>query len=44
VPEVERGLRAYFRFYNEERLHQSLGYRTPAQVYRAGRAEEPARE
>jgi len=24
----------YFRFYNEERLHQSLGYRTPASVYR----------
>jgi putative transposase len=34
VPELERGLRAYFRFYNEERLHQSLGYRTPAEVYR----------
>lgn len=47
VPEVERGLRAYFRFYNDERLHQSLGYRTPAQVYREGRwqaEEEPARE
>lgn len=25
----------YFRFYNRERLHQALGYRTPAQVYRA---------
>jgi putative transposase len=24
----------YFRFYNQERLHQSLGYRTPASVYR----------
>ena len=47
VPELERGLRAYFRFYNEERLHQSLGYRTPAQVYREGRweeEEEPAKE
>jgi putative transposase len=33
VPELERGLRAYFAFYNGERLHQSLGYRTPAQVY-----------
>ncbi len=34
--ELESGLAAYFRFYDEERLHQSLGYRTPAEVYRAG--------
>jgi putative transposase len=33
VPELERGLRAYFTFYNGERLHQSLGYRTPAEVH-----------
>lgn len=33
VPELERGLRSYFAFYNGERLHQSLGYRTPAEVY-----------
>ena len=44
VPELERGLKAYFEFYNGERLHQSLGYRTPAEVYRAGRREEPAKE
>ena len=44
VPELERGLRAYFAFYNEVRLHQSLGYRTPAEVYRAGRSKEPAKE
>ena len=43
VPELERGLRAYFAFYNEARLHQSLGYKTPAEVYRAGRSKEPAR-
>jgi putative transposase len=29
------GLGRYFGFYNEERPHQSLGYRTPAAVYRA---------
>ena len=26
-------LRGYFHFYNQERLHQSLGYRTPAEIY-----------
>ncbi len=35
VPELEQGLRAYLRFYNDERLHQSLGYRTPAEVHAA---------
>ncbi len=35
VPELERGLRAYLHFYNNERLHQSLGYRTPAEVHAA---------
>jgi putative transposase len=34
-PEAARNLAVYFRFYNGERLHQSLGYRTPAAVYRA---------
>ena len=28
------GLSGYLSFYNEVRPHQSLGYRTPAQVYR----------
>jgi putative transposase len=37
VPELTAGLFRYFPFYNEERLHQALGYRTPAQVYRQGR-------
>lgn len=39
VPELQRGLGRYFPYYNEERLHQSLDYRTPAAVYRQGRAE-----
>ncbi len=33
---LETGLTAYFRFYDEDRPHQSLGYRTPGEVYRAG--------
>jgi putative transposase len=36
VPEASRGLRAYFEFYNGERLHQSLDDKTPAAVYRQG--------
>jgi len=35
VPLVQHGLGRYFRFYNHERLHQALDYRTPAAVYRA---------
>jgi putative transposase len=34
--EARTSLGAYFRFYNGERPHQALGYRTPAAVY--GRA------
>ena len=33
VPELEEGLQAYFQIYNHERLHQSLGYHTPAEVH-----------
>jgi putative transposase len=36
VPELLLGLGAYFAFYNTERTHQSLGYKTPDQVYAAG--------
>jgi putative transposase len=35
VADARTGIAGYFRFYNHERLHQSLGYRTPAAVYRA---------
>ena len=34
VREAQQGLRRYFGFYNDERLHQALGYRTPAAVSR----------
>jgi putative transposase len=38
VPDLRQGLGQYFPYYNEERLHQGLGHRTPADVYRQGRA------
>jgi len=30
---ARKGLAGYFEFYNQVRLHQLLGYRTPAEVY-----------
>ena len=33
VPEARAGIGAYFRFYNQERPHQALGYRTPGEVF-----------
>jgi putative transposase len=38
VPELEQGLQRYFGFYNHERFHQSLDYRTPASVYGSARS------
>ena len=43
VPELQRGLGRYFPFYNHERLHQSLDYRTPAEVYGLSRRSEQER-
>ncbi len=31
--EAKDGLEAYFHFYNTQRPHQTLGYRTPAEVF-----------
>ena len=39
--EARQGLRAYFRFYNAQRPHQALDYRTPAEVYFAGHSAGP---
>jgi len=37
------GLGDYFRFYNTERPHQALGYRTPAEVFNSIRVEATSR-
>jgi putative transposase len=34
VPELQLGLTEYFLFYNRERTHQSLDYKTPDEIYR----------
>jgi putative transposase len=41
VRELEEGLGAYFSFYNDERLHQALDYRTPKEVYCNNNRESP---
>jgi putative transposase len=40
VAEARQGIGDWLRFYNEERLHQALGYRTPRAVFN-GEAHEP---
>jgi putative transposase len=39
VDDARRSIGRYFKFYNDVRLHESLGYRTPAEVY-FGRAAD----
>lgn len=33
VESLWKGLQEYFEFYNQKRIHEALGYRTPAAVY-----------
>ncbi len=33
VSEARRSLEKYFMFYNTERIHESLGYKTPYEIY-----------
>ena len=33
--EARKGIGAYLAFYNQERPHQALGYRSPGQVFQA---------
>ncbi len=33
MTQAQQGLKEYFQFYNEERFHQALQYRTPREIY-----------
>jgi len=33
VPEARKSINKYFTFYNTERIHESLGYKTPYEIY-----------
>lgn len=37
-----RGLKRYFDFYNGERLHQALGYQTPASLFYQSECSRPS--
>ena len=41
--EARKEVGAYFRFYNDQRPHQALGYRTPAEVFH-GAMDAPGEE
>jgi putative transposase len=36
VSDLQKGVSSYFDIYNHDRLHQSLGYKTPFQVFNEG--------
>jgi putative transposase len=47
VMDARSQLREYFQFYNQERLHQSLGYRTPKAIHdgvRLSLSQEPTKD
>ena len=44
MSELKEGVRKYLRFYNEDRFHQSLDYRTPEEMHRSFICDEKLEE
>ena len=42
IADLRQGLKTYFRFFNQERTHQSLARQTPDEVYFADRLRKVA--
>jgi putative transposase len=40
VGELKKAISAYIEFYNQRRWHQSLGYKTPAEIYFSGNSNQ----
>ena len=40
VKELRKAIGAYIEFYNQRRWHQSLEYKTPAEVYFGGKINQ----
>ena len=40
IQELKKRIEAYIKFYNHKRWHQSLDYKTPAEIYFSSREEE----
>lgn len=38
--DLYEGLKKYFKFYNNERFHQSLNYKTPGEMYQLKQAQK----
>ncbi len=42
--EAKAGIDAYFHFYNTQRPHQALGYRTPSEVFNGNESQSTGAE
>ena len=40
MKEAYSSMKEFFKFYNKERLHQALDYKSPEYIYHSARSEE----